>query len=215
LAFPDPIEALLSMNCGRVCNQLSAYIDRELTGAEMMLVRQHLGDCEACQSEYDALCRMKMLLGRLATPAPQPDFVAATLRRSQRPSVPPPFMLSDRAAGVRLLWERWRHWSAAHSWLPALTRWQTPVGMAAACLAAVLILTSVFLHRPRHSDALVATSPVSVLEGQDPVSQPIAWEWASLESSQDQQHGPRIYSGRLPMNWVTASFSDGPYWSFP
>ena len=42
------------MNCGRVSNQLSAYIDRELTGAEMLSVRGHLGDCDSCQMRNTA-----------------------------------------------------------------------------------------------------------------------------------------------------------------
>ena len=53
------------MNCGRVSNQLSAYVDRELTGAEMLHIRSHLGACESCRAEHEALYRMKMMLGRL------------------------------------------------------------------------------------------------------------------------------------------------------
>src|SRR5438067_1752080 len=69
------------MNCGRVSNQLSAYLDRELTGAEMLHIRSHLGGCDSCRAEHESLSRMKMLLGRLRTPAPSHDFLMATLRR--------------------------------------------------------------------------------------------------------------------------------------
>src|SRR3954469_4698625 len=69
------------MNCGRVSNQLSAYIDRELTGVEMLHIRRHLDGCAACCDEYDALCRMKMALGRLRSAEPKSEFVRHTARR--------------------------------------------------------------------------------------------------------------------------------------
>ena len=68
------------MNCGRVSNQLSAYIDRELTGAEILSIRSHLGGCDPCRAEYEALNRMKTMLGRLQPPEPRPDFVVSSLR---------------------------------------------------------------------------------------------------------------------------------------
>ena len=43
------------MNCGRVSNQLSAYLDRELTGTEMLQIRSHLTECDRCRSEHEAL----------------------------------------------------------------------------------------------------------------------------------------------------------------
>jgi anti-sigma factor RsiW len=201
------------MNCGRACNQLSAYIDRELTGAEMMQIRRHLGDCDGCRAEYESLCRMKMLLGRLPAPEPRPDFVAAALRRSEGQAAAP-FAGNPWMAGGRLTLDRWRHWVAA-SFQPAFNRFQAPVGVTAALLASGLILSGVFLHRPRHSDALVATSPVSVLEGQDPVSHQVTWEYTSLESRAIPQQRPPIGSGRVPLNWVTASYPEGYYWNFP
>jgi anti-sigma factor RsiW len=203
------------MNCGRVCNQLSAYIDRELTGAEMMQMRHHLGDCEACGAEYEALCRMKMLMGRLPTSDPRTDFVAATLRRreGQTASV---LVFSSRPPVLGPLLDRWRLWLASQSWQPALFRWhwQMPLGVSAVALAGALILTSVFLHRPRHSDALVATSPISVLEGQDPLSHAMNWEWRSLEASGEYANGSHIYGAQLPLNWVSASYPSGAYRSF-
>lgn len=203
------------MNCGRVSNQLSAYIDRELTGAEMMLIRHHLGDCGECQAEYEALCRMKMLLGRLAAPEPHSDFVGAALRRWERQTAAAPHVWGAWRVDVRSLRDRWLHWRAARSWQPAFIRWQMPLGVAAASLAAVLILTSVYLHGPRHSDALVATSPVPVLEGHDPLSHTMTWEWTSLEAAREPPQGPRIYGGRRPMDWVTVSSPSGQYLSFP
>src|SRR5436305_5525578 len=72
------------MNCGRVSNQLSAYVDRELTGAEMLQIRSHIGGCDSCRAEYEALALMKMLLGRLRTPDLRSDFQSATVRRFEQ-----------------------------------------------------------------------------------------------------------------------------------
>ena len=72
------------MNCGRVSNQLSAYINRELTGVEMLHIRRHLDDCAACCAEYDALCRMKMALGRLRSAEPRTELVRQTVSRWER-----------------------------------------------------------------------------------------------------------------------------------
>lgn len=58
------------MNCKSVQNRLSAYIDRELTGTEMLSVRAHLSVCEMCRIEEDGLRRLKQVL--LASPAPEP-----------------------------------------------------------------------------------------------------------------------------------------------
>src|SRR5947209_6410537 len=69
------------MNCGRVSNLLSAYIDRELTGAEMPHLRSHLSDCDDCRAEYEALHRTKMMLGNLRALEPGEEFLAAAMRR--------------------------------------------------------------------------------------------------------------------------------------
>ena len=47
------------MHCGRVSNLLSAYIDRELAGAEMLPIRHHLDVCPGCAAEHESLRRVK------------------------------------------------------------------------------------------------------------------------------------------------------------
>ena len=69
------------MNCGRVSNQLSAYLDRELTGVEMLQIRRHLTECDRCRSEHEALSRLKMMLGRLQSLEPPQGFVGDTVHR--------------------------------------------------------------------------------------------------------------------------------------
>jgi len=68
------------MNCRRVVNLISAYIDGELTGAEMLEIRRHLSDCPECTEEYESIRATKLALSRLATAAPRPDLAESIIR---------------------------------------------------------------------------------------------------------------------------------------
>lgn len=65
-----------ALNCRRVSNLLSAYLDAELAGTEMLDIRDHLSRCPSCAREYDELRQTKRLLGTLAlrTPEAGTDF---------------------------------------------------------------------------------------------------------------------------------------------
>lgn len=62
------------MNCHRIMNQLSAYLDGELGGQEMLLVREHLRVCTACQAELAELKSVKEMLSGLQAMAPSAGF---------------------------------------------------------------------------------------------------------------------------------------------
>lgn len=62
------------MNCKSVQNVLSAYLDRELGGDEMLAVRAHLHDCAACQTEVDELRTLKRFLSESPAPEPPSDL---------------------------------------------------------------------------------------------------------------------------------------------
>lgn len=81
------------MLCSRVQNLLSAYCDRELTGVEMLEIRQHLDACEACSREHEQLVQVKRLFGSLGATNPPRDFDSGLL---------------DRAPSVRHSWLRTR-----------------------------------------------------------------------------------------------------------
>lgn len=66
------------MNCRHVENCLSAYLDGELTGAEMLQIRRHLSECPECAEEHEMLRTMKSAVSRLRTVAP-PEHLAATI----------------------------------------------------------------------------------------------------------------------------------------
>lgn len=53
------------MNCRRIQSMLSAYLDGELTGEEMIAVRHHVAGCEFCSDEYHSLQVVKRLLGSM------------------------------------------------------------------------------------------------------------------------------------------------------
>ncbi len=69
------------MNCRKVMNLISAYIDGELTGAEMLAIRRHLSECSECTREYESLRGLKEAMSRLRTVVPRKDLAAAVVAK--------------------------------------------------------------------------------------------------------------------------------------
>ena len=59
------------MNCHRVSSLISAYIDGELTGVEMLEIRRHFDDCQSCSLQYESLRETKQMLARLSYTEPR------------------------------------------------------------------------------------------------------------------------------------------------
>jgi anti-sigma factor RsiW len=55
------------VNCRKIQSILSAYLDGELTGEEMIAIREHLSICQTCSDEHVSLQVVKKLLGSLDT----------------------------------------------------------------------------------------------------------------------------------------------------
>jgi|GEM_PF-1041816 len=109
------------MNCRRVSHLISAYIDGELTGAEMLEVRKHIGVCRECAEDYESVRRTKFMLSRLSTAKPRPDLGARILSRLDEVTVP-----------VYLrLWNRLVSYGRAHL---------TPITVGCAALGIVLVV---------------------------------------------------------------------------
>jgi hypothetical protein len=125
------------MLCGRVTNLISAYLDRELTGADMLQVREHLNGCRACRQEHDDLARMKSVLVRMRAAEPFGDYVAATVLRLH--------VAQGRAPAERR--PRWLDW-----WQGIMGH-RFRVATLSACLAVALAATGWALHQPGHPDA--------------------------------------------------------------
>lgn len=58
------------MNCHRVQNLLSAYLDLELSSEERRLIRNHIFNCSTCAKNYEELIDIKRILGNLEPPTP-------------------------------------------------------------------------------------------------------------------------------------------------
>lgn len=73
------------MNCKTVQNRLSAYLDRELGGDELLQMRAHMSMCRECRCEAEGLRTLKSLLGGIECPEPPSDLpqrlTAAVLRQ--------------------------------------------------------------------------------------------------------------------------------------
>lgn len=90
------------MNCKGTRSKLSAYIDGELSGYEMLAIRSHVHDCAECSCELEELRRLKCLIGSLPESDPDEEFVLRLKARvrgvsalPRRPS--PVYMLSGLA----------------------------------------------------------------------------------------------------------------------
>jgi anti-sigma factor RsiW len=62
------------MNCKNAQSLLSAYLDEELTGREMLDLRAHLGQCAQCSEELKCVQAVRRLLGGSPVPEPSADF---------------------------------------------------------------------------------------------------------------------------------------------
>ncbi len=62
------------MNCKNAQALLSAYLDEELSGREMLDIREHLHQCEACAEEVRCVQAVKRILSAAPVPEPSADF---------------------------------------------------------------------------------------------------------------------------------------------
>ena len=128
------------MNCRRVSNLLSAYLDTELAGTEMLDIRDHLSRCPSCAREHEGLRQTKRLLGALALRLPETgDGFEARLRQS----------VAQQTAWGGLGWlpsllSAWRQGAVATSLTPHRVRTLTT---ATALSVAGLLLGTVTLDR--------------------------------------------------------------------
>ena len=62
-------------------NLMSAYVDGELPGTDMLAIRRHLSECAECAQEHESMCLLKQAISRLRTAVPRKDFAAAIMSR--------------------------------------------------------------------------------------------------------------------------------------
>lgn len=68
----------IAMNCHKVQSLISAYVDCELPGMEMLSIRQHLNECQDCNLEFESILGLKRMLGSLQAKHPS-DVLAARI----------------------------------------------------------------------------------------------------------------------------------------
>ena len=94
------------MNCQIAQNSLSAYLDRELSGEQMIALRSHLEVCAECARELDSLRGLKSSLGRLSVMEPREGFAEDVMRLVRNAPVQPaprislPLVLATSAAAA-------------------------------------------------------------------------------------------------------------------
>lgn len=76
------------MNCARVSRLLSSYIDGELSGSEMLQVREHLDHCHCCSEEIEGLRMIKRFTSGMRPAAPSPHLEAAILMSLETVTIP-------------------------------------------------------------------------------------------------------------------------------
>lgn len=76
------------MNCRKVQNLISAYVDCELPGLEMLAVRQHLHECKECNAEFEITLRVKRTLGSLTAKRPSDQLAAQIIHQLDYVSIP-------------------------------------------------------------------------------------------------------------------------------
>lgn len=133
------------MHCGRVSNLLSAYIDRELAGTEMLQIRGHLDGCPGCSAAHGSLRRVKSLISAAPPAEPFSDATAAVMRRWQQ--------RQEQASVSAPRWNWSWHWKG----FSAPPRWQRySLAFTSACLVMALAGTALALRKPNYPDALAA-----------------------------------------------------------
>lgn len=139
------------MNCRNVQHKLSAYIDGELTGGEMLAIRSHLANCPECEREERSQRAFKRLLGSL-------------------PCVEPPSGLEERLlSAIR------REQKQSASWWPQLKMASLTAGVAAAAMFTILTFAKKPANDSVRADtteftAFDATRDQAYVAGSDPLS---------------------------------------------
>jgi len=70
------------MNCDYCKQQLSAFIDNELSLEERLRMEEHLKTCPSCARETETLNQLSLFMGRIPEETPSPAFVQTTVNKA-------------------------------------------------------------------------------------------------------------------------------------
>lgn len=132
------------MNCRKVCNLLSAFMDGELPGVEQIAINDHLKSCDSCRDEYESLLFTKRLLSGLKVKDPVPTLenriqrsLAAEARRPQPET------------RTQTWWDRAASWWQVLAYAEQLR--YSAMFAASSIVLAALVITPTMLHKPQES----------------------------------------------------------------
>ena len=76
------------MNCRQAEKLMSAYLDGELPGVEMLGVKGHVSTCQSCAEEFESIRSVKRLMSNLSNVTPREGFAATICARLDDSLVP-------------------------------------------------------------------------------------------------------------------------------
>ncbi|HEY3128010.1 MAG TPA: zf-HC2 domain-containing protein [Acidobacteriota bacterium] len=118
------------MECQAYRDNLTAYLDHELSSGERTLVEQHLSQCAGCASEFDSLSRSYRIVNQALEEIDVRPEMWQTIEAAIRPQISPEPTAPRR--GVFAAWLR----------IPKHA-------LAAGSIALVLLFVSVFVYQSR------------------------------------------------------------------
>lgn len=100
------------MICPFVQSRLSAYLDSELGGQEMLRVQAHIRECPACAAEIEELRALKRMMASMADPSEPPvgfeekllQQIATPSPRRSTPALPWGRMIAVTGVAAALTW---------------------------------------------------------------------------------------------------------------
>jgi anti-sigma factor RsiW len=116
---------MMRKRCEHVRENLSRFLDNDLSGRQATAIAAHLDDCLGCRHEYDALRAVRQTIQTTSTASTPPDAAGARERVFARfeqavhetPPVPAP---AQRIAAWTSVLPTWRRPSAGGTLLAAL-----------------------------------------------------------------------------------------------
>lgn len=132
----------MSEECDRIGSLLSGLLDDELTQQDRQRIELHLDGCSACKTTLDELVEMREEIGRLKPAQPTDGqwsrIMSVTAVKTSRGLG---WVLGLAGASILIGFAAWRVY--VDETVSALVK----IGVCAAVLGAVLLLTSVVLDR--------------------------------------------------------------------
>ncbi|MBL8069015.1 MAG: zf-HC2 domain-containing protein [Armatimonadetes bacterium] len=130
-------------SCYRCKSLLSAYLDRELGGEEMIALRDHMAQCPECALEFEELRAVKAALIRVPQVEPSEDLLSRIQSEVFTDSAPVPVSKTRVAAGlgmaaaIAFLMFAVLGWVEAQRQSQAIQQGQIPVAGASPVVAGV------------------------------------------------------------------------------